>query len=190
MNLLRDFLVVIWDHLKFILWRGLGSSLSSAFLWSTVWIAVFLLSGIYLFWMGNGDASHIQTTAIALTVAVFSGYAPKFVGYFFGMDSDFRHAVSHFRNKNGKFYDVEKRRVFKFILGLVFIFFAIHFLEIDRDKALENVNITSTTDFLIYSCSFWKTISALFLAQMVFSWPNKDAMEYGSKPYEDNVNIN
>jgi len=137
----------------------------SAVAWSLIWFFAFFGSTVVIDVLDN-EAAAVTTSALTITAAVLSGHLAKLVSYFIGCDTDFRHLF--IRDKRG---DKAQRNFFRFFASLGALLAAAFLLYQGIAEAVKTKNIVATK-FFVYSLSFWCVILCIFLAQLVFSWPD------------------
>ena len=142
----------------------------SASAWAIIWLVGFFGSTI-LVEVNDPSPKKVTVTALALTAAVVSGHTAKLISYAVGCDTDFRHLFIH-----------DKRRLndipqpFRFFSSVLFLMLGAYFLY-------KQLNIANTqkaifdSQFIVHSFNFGLVILCIFLAQMVFSWPDSEPGE-------------
>jgi len=143
--------------------HGIGS----AGVWAFMWLLAFLVSTVLLANLSPTPDAVVTVTALSLTFAVVSGHTSKLFSYLVGCDTDYRHVFARDERRMR-----QKPNLFRFFASLAFLGTAVVRILYHIKEANTASNVTDILDFTSYSWNFAEVILFIFLAQVVFSWPD------------------
>lgn len=144
-------------------------SLYSTIWWSVLWLIGFSISmvGVWLLLERKTSLEEVASiSVIVLTITVVAGHFPKLISYLLGCDTDFKGI------KDG--VKIRMDFILKFFLSFILLFISVTNLwysNIGTPDIGTPFTWFSETH-LILSFKFIWSIVCLFLAQIIFSWPD------------------
>lgn len=143
-------------------WRAFWN----AIIWSLVWFVSFTAAIFAIPKLSEGgiefDETSMISSALALTVAVFSGHVPKLLAYLLSSNSDFH---------NMKIGAIKFGFLMRLIFGGTMLIFSIIYLFDVEPEIITKPFEWFSEGHIDLSIILWRSILLLFLAQMIFSWP-------------------
>ena len=169
MDTIKIILLACLNVFKWCFWSIYFGSIS-AFIWAVSWVIAFVLSNYLIQTQFNVSEDTIKTTAAALTVTVIAGSGTKIFSYLLGCDTDFKNLLIRGVIRQ----DISFLRVIFSVSLLTMASFLI-FGELNAEAMAETKIISA--DFIALSHTMIKIIFLLFLAQVIFSWPDSQILK-------------
>ena len=155
---LQEKLYSCWETVN----ANIISALGQALLWCGFWLLAFVVSS----WFLHQNEMLGKTTPFVITLSVIAGYGPKMMSLFMASDSDF----SNFTGKRPKLTDVPWVRVAVSLLVLYLLIFQL--MPAYSTNLRTEFNPANIVDFVRATfTNFWICL-AIFIIQVVYSWPD------------------